>query len=81
MKKLDFGLTDKQVDDSFVSHYKSAFKSMVDFHVRDKKEKQQFLVKLLKLTNEYASSPVWGAVVDLLKEEYGYTDEHINSLI
>jgi len=78
-KKVSWGgMTDEMVEQSFAMVYKSAFKDMMYNHVREE-DREDFLLDMLTLTNEYAGSTVWGAVVDLLQEEFLYTDALISS--
>jgi hypothetical protein len=75
-----FKLTDEEIDKGFGSVYKSAFDDMTNYHVRPE-DKESFLRKMYRDTNLYASSTVWGAVGDLLKEKFGYTNEMLRDLL
>ena len=75
-----FNMDEKEVDRSFGLEYKSAFNDMVFYHVRPE-QREDFLRKMYKDTNKYASSTVWGAVGDLLQEKFGYSMKDLQDLL
>ena len=75
-----FKMNEVEVDKSFELVYKSAFKDMLENHVREN-DREMFLRRMLKTTNMYASSTVWGVVKELLTEMFYYDEEDFEELM
>lgn len=53
---------------------KKTFLEIIEKYVRDE-NKETFLKELLRLTNKWTGSTVWSSVMEILEEQYGYTEE------
>jgi len=61
----------EKLAESFEDEYLCAFRDMVNFHVREGSQKE-FLEAVFYATNQHSGSTVWGAVLKVAEEMFGY---------